>query len=100
MVGIVTPEAAGKNEPAHGCDLLWLAGSLDADVVQRILSAHQKCAVVLISERPGFAADGGGVQLFVAENGVKFEVAAEALKQQGVRVAPQLLKLSRKGPGR
>ena len=96
----VVTEAATKAEPGHGCDVLWLAGSLDDETVRRIVAAHRARPVVLVAERAGFATGGGGLQLFVQDNGVKFEVNADALKQQGVRANPQLLKIARKGPER
>lgn len=99
-VTAVAPEAAAKAKPDHGCDLLWIAGSIDATVVQRIVDGHRGQPVVLVADRPGFATDGGGLQLFVVDNSVKFEANVDALKRQGVRADPQLLKMSRKGPGR
>jgi hypothetical protein len=36
--------------------------------------------------------------LFIKNNKVKFEVNQKALKVQGMKASPQLLKLSTKGP--
>lgn len=83
-------------EPAF--DVMFLARELDAKVVAAVVAAQAKRPTVLVSERPGFAKAGGGVQLFVEDNGLRFEVNQDALKKQGVRASHQLLKLSRKGP--
>jgi hypothetical protein len=99
VVVVITVADATQVAPAHGCDLLWLANSIDAPTHQRIVTNHADRPTALIGERDGFAASGGSVQLFVQENSLKFEVNAESLRAKGMRASPQLLKLSRKGPG-
>lgn len=94
----ISPEEAAAGKAATACDLVYIAASVDADLVKRITDAHARRPVPTVCERPGFAANGGAVQIFVQDNGVKFEVNAEVLKKQGVRASPQLLKLSKKGP--
>lgn len=94
----IDPEAAAAGRLADGYDLLWIAESVDAAVVRKIVAAHAARPVPLVCERAGFARDGGGVQLFVQDNGLRFEVNADALKKQGMRASPQLQKLSRRGP--
>ncbi|MEZ6037102.1 MAG: YfiR family protein [Planctomycetota bacterium] len=79
-------------------DAMFLAHDLDAKALASIVAAHEKLPTVLISERAGFSRAGGSVQLFVEDNGLRFEVNQDALKKQGVRASHQLLKLSRKGP--
>lgn len=87
---------AGKG--TEGCDLLYVAGNVDAEQLKKVVQGHADKPVPIVSERAGFAAGGGGVQLFVQDNLIRFEINAEALKKQGVRASPQFLKLSRKGP--
>lgn len=96
----VEPKAAANGSAAADLELLWIAASIDDATLQRIIAANADKPVVLICERAGFAALGGGVQLFVQDNRIRFEVNADALKKQGLRPSSQLLKLSRKGPGR
>ena len=74
------------------------AGNVDAEQLKKVVQTHADKPVPIVCERPGFAGSGGGVQLFVQDNLIRFEANAEALKKQGVRASPQLLKLSRKGP--
>jgi hypothetical protein len=85
---------------AEECDLLYVATTVDRDSVAAIVAAHDKKPLPIACERPGFAAMGGGVQLFVKDNSVRFEVNADALKKQGVVAHSQLLKLSKQGPVR
>ena len=86
---------AGKTSQ---CDVVYIAASVDTPLVKTIVAANAQRPVPFVCERAGFAKSGGGVQMFVQDNVVRFEINAEALKEQGVRVSPQLLKLSRKGP--
>jgi len=88
--------AAGKG--TGNCDLMYVAGNVDAEQLKKVVQTHADKPVPIVCERPGFAGSGGGVQLFVQDNLIRFEANAEALKKQGVRASPQLLKLSRKGP--
>lgn len=96
----LTLEQALTARAADSYDLLYVAGTLDRDSVRQIVTAHADKPKPLVCDQPGFAALGGGVQLFVLDNCIRFEVNAEALKKQGVRTNSQLLKLSRKGPTR
>jgi hypothetical protein len=89
---------ARTGESAASYDLLFLSSSVDAAALPDIVRSHANKPVPVFCERPGFAALGGGVQLFVQDNGIRFEVNSEALRAQGIKVPAQLQKLSRKGP--
>lgn len=96
---VVVPVAdavAGKG--TANCDLMYVAANVDAERLKKVVQSHTDKPVPIVCERAGFAGGGGGVQLFVQDNLIRFEVNAEALKKQGMRASPQLLKLSRKGP--
>lgn len=98
-VAVIEIDAAAAATRTRGdYDLLYIAASVDGAAVKRIVDAHTARPVPVVCERPGFAAGGGSVQLFVQDNGVRFEINVDALKKQGMRASPQLLKLSRKGP--
>lgn len=90
--------AAPRGDEPRPYDLLYIAADTPHDVVARIVAAHANEPVPLVCEQRGFAARGGGVQLFVQDNTLRFEVNVDALKQQGVRASPQLLKLSKEAP--
>lgn len=87
-----------EGRAAELCDLLYVAPSIDDEVLARIVAVHADKPMPIVCERPGFAAGGGGVQLFVEDKDVRFEVNVDALKAQGIKASPHLLKLSRKGP--
>jgi len=89
---------ARSGDHAGEYDLVFVAASVDANALPEIVRGHADKPVPIVCERPGFAALGGGVQLFVQDNNVRFDVNVDALRVQGVKVAAQLQKLSRKGP--
>jgi ribosomal protein L12E/L44/L45/RPP1/RPP2 len=97
-VSVASASAAADEDHARAYDVLYVAGSVSNEVLPKIVAAHGKEPVPLICERPGFAQAGGGIQLFVQDNHLRFEINAEALRKQGVKTSPQLLKLSREGP--
>lgn len=98
-VTVVVPlEQATQGPKTDDYDLLYVAAPIEPAVLQQILASHAAVPVPIVSTRPGFVADGGGVQLFVQDNLVRFEVNAEVLKRQGVHVDSQLQKLSKRGP--
>lgn len=95
---IVLDPAIAATTTKHQHHLLYVATSVHSTVVARIITGHAKLATPLMSSRAAFATKGGGVQLFIKDNKVKFEVNQKALKAQGMKASPQLLKLSTKGP--
>ena len=94
----VTPADAATGKGTADADLMYLASTVDEATVKKVLEVHADKPLPTVCERPGFAAQGGGIQLFVQDNLIRFEANADALKKQGMRASPQLLKLSRKGP--
>ena len=95
IVAITLDDARAGRSP---CDLLYVATDVEAAALAEIVAAHRTRAVPLIAERRGFAGSGGGIQLFLDGDNVRFQVNQEALKAQGVVPAPQFLNLSRKAP--
>jgi hypothetical protein len=89
-----------EGRAADVCDLLFVADSIDPKVLARVVAMHADQPMPIVCERPGFARDGGAVQLFVEDKDLRFEVNVDALKAQGIKASPHLLKLSRKGPTR
>lgn len=96
-VVVIDPTLAATAKK-HEHQLLYVAKSVEPAVAERIIKSHAKLATPLMSARKAFASKGGGVQLFIKNNKVKFEVNNKALKAQGMKASPQLLKLSSKGP--
>lgn len=90
--------AAPRADEPRPYDLLYLAHDTPPELIRRIVAAHRDDPIPIVCERRGFVAAGGGVQLFVQDNTLRFEINPEALRRQGVRASPQLLKLSREAP--
>ncbi len=97
-VVVIDVATAAKGKDVGKYDLLYLATAIGKDDLAAIVKVHAEKAVPLVSERDGFAASGGSVQLFVKDNGLRFEVNGDALKKQGLEASSHLLKLSQKGP--
>ncbi|MBK8097343.1 MAG: YfiR family protein [Planctomycetes bacterium] len=95
IVAITLDDAKAGRSP---CELLYVAIDIEPEALAEIVAAHKALAVPLIAERKGFAASGGGIQLFLDGDNVRFQVNQEALKAQGVVPAPQFLNLSRRAP--
>lgn len=93
-------EDAVAGRAAEHCELLYVGASVDDEDLAKVVSTHARKAMPVVCERGGFAQGGGAIQLFVEDKGMRFEVNAETLRRQGVRASPQLLKHSRRGPGR
>lgn len=89
-----------EGHAADACDLLYVAESIDDKVLERVVAMHADKPMPIVCERPGFAAAGGTIQLFVEDKDLRFEVNTDMLRTQGMKASPQLLKLSRKGPTR
>lgn len=95
----IAGRAAGK------CDLLYIATPIARHQVDKVIAMHARLPLPLVSERPGFAAAGGDIQLFVrttadalGDKCVKAEINRATLQGKGIHVSAQLLKLSKKGP--
>lgn len=95
---VVTPEQAVEGSLAGAYDMLYIAPTVGSEQLRQIVASHADKPVPLVCRLPGFARLGGSVQLFVKDNGLRFEINADSLRKQGVRVDPQLRKLSREGP--
>jgi len=102
IVVLVTISAADAlaGRAAEQCDLLYIAAPTDDEALAKVLKLHAEKPMAMLCHRPGFAADGGTVQLFVQDGGTRFEVNSQALRRQHLRASPQLLKHSQAGPVR
>jgi hypothetical protein len=96
----VSADDAAAGRAAEQCDLLYIATAVDAKTVAKIVAQQKDKPVALVCAQPGFAAAGGGVQLFVKDGCTRFEVNTEALQRQGLHASSQLLKHSVQGPKR
>jgi len=100
VVVVVDENDAVAGRAAEQCDLLYIAASCADEAVAKVVAAGAEKPLAMVSMRPGFAAAGGTIQLFVQDGGTRFEVNIDALRRQQLRASPQLLKHSQKGPAR
>lgn len=94
----VSLRSAVSGTSAGDYDMLYIAASVDAASVAKIVASHADKPVVLVSLQNGFCAAGGTVQLFVRDNRLCFELQVEALKKHGLRANSHVLKLSSEAP--
>ena len=60
-----------------------------------IYSVLNERSILLVSDIPGFARDGGMIGLVLEEGRIAFEINREALENAGLKVSSKLLKLAR-----
>lgn len=90
-------DALAKGTESSRCRLIYIADALDKEQLTGLVG---KGTAILVSARPGFAAAGGDIQLFVQKGHLQMEINGGTLKAKGLRPNPQFLRLSRRGPTR
>lgn len=96
----VSETDARAGRAAELCDLLYVATPADDAALRSLCEQHATKSVLLVSAASGFLACGGGIQMFVQDGNVLFEVNAEVLQRQNLVASSQLLRLSRRGGAR
>ncbi|MBX3679170.1 YfiR family protein [Cognatazoarcus halotolerans] len=76
------------------CQMVFV-GRGDAALLHDVVQATSGAAVLVVGDADGFIGAGGGIGLVVADDRVRFEVNAEALKLGRLRASAQMLKLAR-----
>lgn len=81
-------------EAAEACHLLFLDAGvpLPPSVVADRLGGH---AVFTISDRPGFAADGGVANFIFVDQKIRFEINPAAARRAGLKISSSLLRLAK-----
>jgi hypothetical protein len=74
--------------------LLFIAGSVDDDL-ERILGTLKKAPVLTVGDTEGFADRGVAVNLYVADEQVRFEVSRRALERHQLEASYHLLTLAK-----
>jgi len=75
------------------CQILFI-GSTERKRRLQILKKLQGKSILIVGASPGFAEDGGMVNFFIQGGKIRFEINTEAVKQGGLEISPQLLKLA------
>lgn len=76
------------------CQMVFICKS-EKKHLPEILSALKARPVLTVSELDGFARDGGGINFYLEDNKVRFEINAGAAKDDGLKISSQLLTLGR-----
>lgn len=100
VIVVISAADAVAGRAAEQCDLLYIATPIEDETLAKVLTLHAEKPMAMLCHRPGFAADGGTIQLFVQDGGTRFEVNSQALRRQHLRASPQLMKHSQTGPVR
>lgn len=82
-----TPDEIGS------CDILFVSQKAEHPISE-ILSKVSSKGTLTISEKPGYAAAGTGINFVQAGNKVKFEANPKAIYSSGLTASSQLLKLA------
>jgi hypothetical protein len=77
------------------CHILFVADSYDAAKILPTIRKSQKFPVLLVGEKPGFAQQGGTINLYIEQNKVRFEVNMEVAKQEQLKISSKLLSLAK-----
>ena len=78
-----------------GIAILLFIGSSDRQRVNRLLAGVRDRPVLTIAELPGFTDFGGIINLYRADDRLRFEVNLGAAKRAGLAISSRLLRLAR-----
>jgi hypothetical protein len=81
-------------EEAVKCHILYISSS-EKSGLQQILKAVRNKQILTVGDTEGFAQSGGMINFTMQEGKVQFEINPQAVKQAGLTVSSQLLKVSK-----
>lgn len=81
------------------CQVIFISGSFRKDL-PKILQKLRGRPILTVGDMPGFAEAGGMINLYMADNKVRFEINPVAAEQAKLKISSQLLKLARIVPSR
>jgi hypothetical protein len=77
------------------CHILFVVGSGNAEQKAQALERLRGTSVLLVGEEPNFTEHGGTINFFFDENRIRFEINAEAAKQDQLKISSKLLSLAK-----
>jgi len=77
------------------CHILFIPGSLDADLQRKIIRAAKESPILTVGENLHFLEEGGDVRFVVQENRVRLEIAMRAVEAKHLKVSAKLLQIAR-----
>jgi hypothetical protein len=83
-----------STEDAGKCHILFI-GSSEKSGLQQILKAVRNKQILTVGDTEGFAQSGVMINFTLQEGKVQFEINPQAVKQAGLTVSSQLLKVSK-----
>lgn len=81
-----------KESEASGCHILFL--NAEPDKIAGILRSLHGKNILTVSDRPGFARQGGMIYLFNKDNKIKIQVNIDACKKSELVLSSKLLRLA------
>ncbi len=76
------------------CALLFISQS-EKTRLRKIVTHAKAFPVLLIGETPGYAESGVGINFFIQENQIRFEINIKAAELSGLKISSELLSLAR-----
>ena len=89
----VSPEEISR------CHILFIGKSEKARI-DRILDWVDGSPVLVVGDTPGYAQKGVGINFFILENKIRFEINRSAVEKAGLQVSSELLNLAKIISGR
>jgi hypothetical protein len=77
------------------CHILYMASSAVPEGKLSAIQKEQKFPVLIVGETPGFAEQGGAINLFVEQNRVRFEINVAVAKREQLKISSKLLSLAK-----
>jgi len=76
------------------CAVLFISSS-EKSRLSEIVKRTRTLPILLIGDSPGFARQGIGINFFLQEGNIRFEINEKAIERSGLKVSSDLLDLSR-----
>jgi hypothetical protein len=80
------------------CNILFVAHSIPFEQQVTIIKKMSNKAILLVGEAPGFAERGGGINFYLDDKTVRFEINVDAIRREGLTLNAKLLNLGKKLP--
>jgi hypothetical protein len=81
------------------CHILYIHAA-EEPRLEALLKKIARTPVLTVADSPGFAQRGTGVNFYIADNKIKFEINRQAVERAGLRIGSELLDLARIVEGR
>jgi hypothetical protein len=97
---IVVKQFAALKDYQEPCQILFISDSVKLEQQRAAVQQLSRPGLLTVGEIPGFAEDGGVVNLYIEEDSVRFELNVEAANRAQLRMDAQLQKLGKPVAGR